>query len=197
MGMKILYWVLYPHVFTAFLNHGIFELIVQGGYTWYGAQLGGMLTLVLYAYFQNVPLKGLADATVLPVCLMMAIVRIGCFVGGCCYGNASTLPWAVSYSFSHPMHGMLLHPVQLYEALLWLLMLAVLWFFKKKHSMFDGFLALLYLTLYGAGRFMLEYVRSDSTTFHAYAGLTINQWLSLGFVMFTLVYFRRLHVKAA
>ncbi len=37
--------------------------------------------------------------------------RIGCFLAGCCYGTATTLPWGVNFG-----DGVLRSPTQLYEA---------------------------------------------------------------------------------
>ena len=39
-----------------------------------------------------------------------AIGRLGCFVGGCCYGKTAEVPWAVH------QHGAWRHPTQLYLA---------------------------------------------------------------------------------
>lgn len=40
-----------------------------------------------------------------------AVGRLGCFIGGCCYGKVASVPWAV-YD-----HGAARHPTQLYSSL--------------------------------------------------------------------------------
>jgi phosphatidylglycerol:prolipoprotein diacylglycerol transferase len=72
----------------------------------------------------------LADALIPAVGIAIALMRLGCYLEGCCYGQVSNLPWAVRYSPNSPAYvehlrrGLLflspqslpVHPTQLYEA---------------------------------------------------------------------------------
>jgi phosphatidylglycerol:prolipoprotein diacylglycerol transferase len=55
------------------------------------------------------------------IALGLAVGRLGCFFRGCCYGEATTLPWGVDFG-DHVMR----HPTQLYESAFALLLFAVL-----------------------------------------------------------------------
>lgn len=48
--------------------------------------------------------------------LSYGILRLGCYLGGCCWGRFSTVRWAVRYFNEHsvmPFLGIPVHPVQL------------------------------------------------------------------------------------
>jgi len=57
--------------------------------------------------------RSTGDAFVLPICVGLAIGRVGCFVAGLhddTYGLPTTLPWGVDFGDGIPRH-----PTQLYE----------------------------------------------------------------------------------
>ena len=63
--------------------------------------------------------------------------RLGCFMNGCCYGKACSLPWAVHFPFDHETHGLGVHPTQIYESIGNLLIFIGLSAFYPKRK-FDG-----------------------------------------------------------
>lgn len=86
--------------------------------------------------------------------------RIGCFFGGCCFGKPTDGIFGVVFpegSIPYEYYGgaVAVHPTQLYEAAFLLLLALFLWKFGKKEAF------PLYLILYGAGRFLLEFLRND------------------------------------
>jgi len=44
----------------------------------------------------------LADAVTPGLFVGLAVMRVGCFLAGCCYGVESTLPWAVEFPYGSP-----------------------------------------------------------------------------------------------
>lgn len=86
--------------------------------------------------------------------------RIGCFLGGCCFGKPTDCVFGVVFpegSLPYEYYGgaVAVHPTQLYEAAFLLALFLFLLFCGKKY----GFP--LYLILYGTGRFFLEFLRND------------------------------------
>ncbi len=88
-----------------------------------------------------------------------AIGRIGCYFNGCCYGTKCDASWAIY------QHGAWRHPTQLYSSAAAALIFAVIWFSRgqlKREG--DGFK--LYLLLYGASRFVIEFARDRSVVWN-------------------------------
>ena len=85
--------------------------------------------------------------------------RIGCFFGGCCYGCPTNSVFGVVFpegSLPYEQYGVsAVHPTQLYEAALLLLIAGILFLWGKRAAF------PLYLMLYGAGRFVIEFFRAD------------------------------------
>jgi phosphatidylglycerol:prolipoprotein diacylglycerol transferase len=118
-----------------------------------GALAGGYLFGELTKKLAGVRFStGDALAFALPV--GQAIGRLGCFFGGCCYGTASSLPWAV-YE-----HGALRHPVMLYESALDLALAAALFAIRNRPRP-PGHLFRYYLLGYAAVRLGLEALRGE------------------------------------
>ncbi|MEZ0325100.1 MAG: prolipoprotein diacylglyceryl transferase [Fimbriimonas sp.] len=114
------------------------------------------------------------DQFALALCAGEAVGRIGCFFSGCCYGSVCELPWAVE------QHGALRHPAQLYSAGVALSMLGVLLLIRSQYRLREGMLFQIYLAMFGATRFGLEFVRQRDSL---WMGLSPMQWFCLELVV--------------
>jgi phosphatidylglycerol:prolipoprotein diacylglycerol transferase len=126
----------------------------QGGLSYHGAILGGMLALFIFARQRKLTTGLLLDICAIPALAGLAIGRIGCLMNGCCYGKIFQGPWAIMLpEIENP--PLPRHPVQLYEAILCLIGIAVLsfWFKKKK---FQGELFVGFVGIYAIIRFITE-----------------------------------------
>lgn len=160
LGARALYLLQNPQHVDGPLS---FVDLRSGGLVFYGAMIVGLPvgSLLMRAY--SMPFYAMWDifATAMP--LAHAISRLGCFAAGCCWGAATDVPWAVTYTHPRavaPLHQAV-HPTQLYEAG-WLLLVGVVVnaFYARKR--FDGQVMLLYLTLYAFGRSVVEAFRGDA-----------------------------------
>jgi phosphatidylglycerol:prolipoprotein diacylglycerol transferase len=153
-----------------------------GGGVWFGGVLAGSAVWYALAKRHGVRPGRLANLVFVVAPLCHAIGRIGCFLGGCCYGSACDLPWAVTYTdpAAHRLNGtplgVPLHPTVLYEAALELGNFLVCWTLWKRKAP-DWTIAAVWLGLYGVERFFLEFLRSDPRGF--LGPLSTSQWLSL------------------
>lgn len=140
--------------------------LLPGGVVFYGGLIGGAIGLLGAARAQRLPVRRVVDAAVVPVCLGHAIGRVGCLLGGCCYGRPFAGPWAVTYTHPlSPLHdGIARHPWPLYEATLMLLF--ALWLATAgapaTRGVRPGYHGALYLAVYAIVRFSLEFFRGDS-----------------------------------
>ncbi|MCK4943086.1 MAG: prolipoprotein diacylglyceryl transferase [Candidatus Aminicenantes bacterium] len=140
----------------------------KGGASSYGGFIGGFLLPFIYFKKNKLNFLSYADAVVPALCMGIFIKRIGCFLNWCCYGSASSLPWAINAG-DFPRH-----PTQIYLALNGLILFFL--FSKLKHKQkYSGWLLSWCLIVYGASRFLIEFLRdSERYLFN----LTIAQWAS-------------------
>jgi len=165
---------------TAFyLTHPLDALAIwRGGLGIPGAVIGGSLAMYWFTRRQKVSFGLWADLSAPALALGQAIGRWGNFVNQELYGAPTDLPWAITIDPPYRVPGFetfeRFHPLFLYESL-WNLgnMFLMLWL-SRKHAekLRNGDLALVYLIVYPVGRFLLEFLRLDSSQV---AGLNANQ----------------------
>ena len=162
-------------------------LIQQAG-VWYGALIGGGLTLVLLARRWKLNVWAVLDMAAIPALLGGGIGRIGCLLSGCCHGKTSDLPWAITYTnpLAHRLHPELpfdaLHPAVLYELVAVLLIALVLDRFGAVQRE-QGQITLLWVILYGIARMVVELFRGDQIRGTLFGPLSTSQSISLVLVL--------------
>jgi phosphatidylglycerol---prolipoprotein diacylglyceryl transferase len=133
--------------------------VFRGGLVWYGGLLSALTVACFYPRRHGFSWRVGMDALAVGLPLGLALGRIGCFAAGCCFGRPSDLPWAVSFPMRRFGVIIPLHPAQLYEALLMLLVFGVL-YARRRRKRFDGELMVIYLFLASWARFGVEFFRS-------------------------------------
>jgi phosphatidylglycerol:prolipoprotein diacylglycerol transferase len=140
--------------------------IFQSGGVFYGGLVGGILVAWWYARRHHLPGWQTADVLAPGVVLGQAIGRLGCFSAGCCWGKPTQVPWAVTFTDVYSARAVgtpmdtPLHPSQLYESFAtFLIFFLLLWLAPRKR--FHGQVTLVYVALYSAVRFALEFLRGD------------------------------------
>lgn len=133
-----------------------------------GALLGGLLGVELAKKIGGIT-RRTGDAFVVPLCVGLAVGRVGCYLSGLtddAYGTPTSLPWGVDFG-----DGIARHPTQLYEIGFCLAFLAALpWLRGRMGAPGDLFRA--WLASYFAFRFVEEIIRVAP---RPYVGLTIYQ----------------------
>ena len=135
-------------------------MIRHGGLVFYGGLVGATLATLLYARVKKLPLWKLGDVLAPSIALGYVPGRIGCLMNGCCYGQPTSLPWAIHFPPEHETRGQGVHPTQVYDSLLNLaLYLALAWLYRRKK--FDGQVFAAYLVGYAITRSLVEMLRGD------------------------------------
>jgi phosphatidylglycerol:prolipoprotein diacylglycerol transferase len=119
------------------------------------------------------------DLVALTIPIPWIAAKLGCFFNGCCYGRPCSLPWAVTFppGARTAPPGVPVHPSQLYEVGLMLIILLV--FSQLKSDRWQGTKLLWFLAIYGVGRAATDFLRGD-TEGPLYLGvLSLTQVLSL------------------
>ena len=173
-------------------------MIQHGGLVYYGGLIGATITGIGYLAWKKLSVWKIADVLAPSIALGSVFGRIGCLLNGCCYGRACDLPWAIQFPADHETHGAGVHPTEIYDALLNLVLyLFLAWLFRRKK--FDGQIFALYLIGYAVCRSIVEFFRGDYPVDHIYGGLfTSAQLLSVPILLAGIVlwfWFSR-HVEA-
>jgi phosphatidylglycerol:prolipoprotein diacylglycerol transferase len=93
--------------------------IWNGGLVFYGGFVIALVTAILYLKRKKLSLFLTADIMAPPLALGHFFGRLGCLFAGCCYGKATDLPWAITFTNTESLAplGVPLHPTQLYAAI--------------------------------------------------------------------------------
>lgn len=148
----------------------------SGGLTSMGGIAAGLAVVALAARMARVRAADMLDAFVPAGLLALGIGRVGCFLGGCCYGAATSLPWGVVFPETP---GGARHPLQLYSATLDFVLVAL----TGRVSGPPGTAARVGCIGFGVGRALLELLRDPGTRDLLTGSLTVAQvgGLSLAF----------------
>ena len=155
--------------------------VIKGGFVFYGGLIGGILGLFIYTKQFKLPTIDFFTLYAPVVPLGHAFGRVGCFFAGCCYGMEYDGPLHCIYHDTlgtTPLQTPLL-PIQLIEAVLLVLIFAVLIILYCKNS--PNVIAT-YMLLYGIVRFTLEFFRGDRER-GLYFSVSTSQWISIGLIV--------------
>ena len=198
-GAKIYYVLLNWEQTAAAPMQMIFS---RGGMVWYGGFFGATALIVWEIRKQKLPIGKMADVIACALPVGYAVGRIGCFLVGDDYGRPTDLPWGMAFPNGTPpttvavlqrefgvtvdpaliqKYGDVIpvHPTQLYEVGLSVLIFAVLWSMRK-HGHRDGWLFGLWLIFAGSERFFVEIFRAKDDRF--LGPMTVAQVISLGLI---------------
>jgi phosphatidylglycerol---prolipoprotein diacylglyceryl transferase len=152
--------------------------IHHGGLVFYGGLVGASLATVFYARARRIDIWKLADGLAPSIALGQALGRVGCLLNGCCYGIPTQAPWAAHYPPDHATQGVGVHPTQIYEAALNLLLyLGLAGYYRRKTR--DGEVFAAYLIAYALLRIGVEFFRGDYAVRYLGGNVTPGQAASL------------------
>jgi phosphatidylglycerol---prolipoprotein diacylglyceryl transferase len=170
----------------------------EGGYYYHGGLAGGIAGYVLYhAWRGNNVIDGL-DLGAPFAALGEAIARVGCFLGGCCWGiPVSGFPGIAFPKYSQAYLQQLtsgliredtaaslpVHPAQLYMSASMMILFLGLRFVARR-PVVRGEIVLLFLVSHCFVRFWIEFLRADMS--RPFYGLSLTQWVSIVIYMVAL-----------
>ena len=156
-------------------------------YIWEGGLVlfGGLTFGVIAGYFVVQREKGdipaMFDAVAVAIPLAQVFGRFGNYFNQELFGTPSTLPWAVEieerFRPAAYREFATFHPTFLYEQLWNLAIIAFILWYEGRRKLVRGSWFLVYAVLYGVGRFLIEFLRTD-TTFR-FLGISRNGWVAM------------------
>ena len=159
----------------------------EGGMSFHGGLIGVVTAVFLFSRKVRRPFIDVMDFSAPLIPLALGFGRIGNFIGGELWGRVSDVPWAMVFpkGGDDPRH-----PSQLYQAFLeGVVLFAILfWFSRKPRPRYT--VSALFLIVYGALRFGVEFVREpDSHIGLAFDWMSRGQLLSIPMVVLGIVIF--------
>lgn len=198
----LLMWVVAGTIIGARLGHVFFYewdvysqdpikilYVWQGGLASHGGTIGIILAVLLFSLIttRRSPLWTF-DRLVIPIALVGGLIRLGNLMNSEIFGHATTLPWGFKFVRSAEWHqlyeGLACHPTQIYEALCYFALFALLmWLYWKKNAECrPGLIFGIFLIGIFTPRFFIEFIKNDQVAFESTMTLNMGQWLSLPFV---------------
>lgn len=162
--------------------------IWEGGLASHGGTIGVIIGVLCFSYFtaKRSPLWTF-DRLVVPIALVGALIRIGNLMNSEIYGAPTDLPWGFIFvrDTHSPNPGLPAHPTQIYEALAYLGLFAVMmWmYWKRNDEERPGLIFGVFLTVLFICRFLIEFVKNDQVPFEANMALNMGQLLSIPFII--------------
>jgi prolipoprotein diacylglyceryl transferase len=117
--------------------------------------LTGMVAAWIYGRRKSLPFWPTLDALALGLAVFGIALGLSHLSSGDAFGAPSSVPWAIE------LWGEYRHPSQIYETLLAVLILFVLWR-TREWDTFTGFIFLSWVVMTAAARFFLEAFRGES-----------------------------------
>jgi len=169
------------------------------GLVFLGGLIGSIICVSIVLKNRNLPWYLFADIIAPLIMIGYAIGRLGCFLVGDDYGLPSSLPWAVSFPEGLPpttissfaayypwidtsginSEVFKVHPTQLYESAVGILLFLFLWSRRKKNQR-AGTMFFSYLLLAGIERFSIEFLRTNEKyLFDTFSGAQMISFLMI------------------
>ncbi|MDG1848570.1 MAG: prolipoprotein diacylglyceryl transferase [Candidatus Marinimicrobia bacterium] len=169
------------------------------GLVFLGGLIGSIICVSIVLKNRNLPWYLFADIIAPLIMIGYAIGRLGCFLVGDDYGLPSSLPWAVSFPEGLPpttissfaayypwidtsginSEVFKVHPTQLYESAVGILLFFFLWSRRKKNQR-AGTMFFSYLLLAGIERFSIEFLRTNEKyLFDTFSGAQMISFLMI------------------
>ena len=171
--------------------------IWRGGLGIWGGIVGGVALGLYGARRHHIDWRIALDCVAPALALAQAIGRWGNYFNQELYGRPSTLPWAVK--IDNPVHcsGAVVNcapypanittfqPTFLYESIWDLVCVGLIVLAERRLRIRRGYLIFVYAALYCVGRAFTEHLRVDEA--HQYLGLRLNDWVSIGVFVISVV----------
>lgn len=197
-GARLLNFLTYPGAYTRGFHLWTFsyrQLSLMGGL------VAGVAAVVLYCCFRKGRFPLIADALTLPAAAGIILLKLGCFLNGCCFGKPTEGPFGLIFPANESRYGFInslqvvkakspvVHPTQLYEIAGALAALAFSFLLTRFLRLKEGSTASIFISVFCAARWIvlpfreLPYEKQVISTFYPvlYAALIS---LSLGYFLY-------------
>jgi phosphatidylglycerol:prolipoprotein diacylglycerol transferase len=186
-------------IYYAILVGDVTALMSRAGFVFWGGLIGGILGSAAVVMWKKGSFLKVSDAAAPGLAAAYAVGRTGCWAVGDDYGRVWNGPLSVAFPQGAPPSSvenlmqfgaaglgdlpaqqvLAVHPTQLYETVMGLVMFAILWRMRA-HTKQAGWLFGAYCVLAGIERFAIEFFRAKDDRF--FGAFTVAQVIAVAFV---------------
>lgn len=176
--------------------------IWEGGLASHGGTIGIIICIFLFSWFstKKSPLWTF-DRIVTPIALTGGLIRLGNLFNSEIFGHPTDMPWGFKFVRSNEwlreFYDQPCHPTQIYEALCYFALFALLFwlYWKRNAECRPGLLFGIFLFVLFTCRFLIEFVKNNQVDFEANMSLNMGQWLSVPFMILGLFFIARAFMR--
>ncbi|MEG2759562.1 MAG: prolipoprotein diacylglyceryl transferase, partial [Rikenellaceae bacterium] len=168
----------------------------EGGLASHGGTIGLIVAMWLFGRKNKVPFLWGIDRIGIAAPLVGGLIRIGNLFNSEIFGTETSMPWGFLFvrsgEWQREFAPAACHPTQIYEAILYFVIFAILIFLYYKTNIATqkpGAMIGLSLTMIFTGRILIEMIKNVQETFEASMVLNMGQILSIPFVVIGVVAF--------
>ena len=161
---------------------GVYQFIGFQGLASHGGTLGLLIAVALYCRKYKTRFLWVLDRIAIVSPIVAAFIRFGNFMNSEIYGKPTNGNWGVVFQRDDLIPR---HPTQLYEAISYLLIYALLITIYKKTELLksNGWFLGLTLILMFSARFIIEFFKENQVAFEDSMAINMGQLLSIPFVI--------------
>ena len=165
-----------------FLPDGGWKMTGYAGLASHGGTLGLMIALWLYVKKTKLSLWTVLDNIAIATGSMACCIRLGNLMNSEIIGKPTDVPWAFIFEKVDLLPR---HPGQLYEAIAYALLFAIMWYLHKRmpEKIGTGWYFGFCLTYIFTFRFFIEYTKEIQEAFEASLPIDMGQILSIPFIV--------------
>lgn len=155
----------------------------EGGLASHGAIIAMILTTYLFCRKRKLVFYSFADMIAIPIAFGAAFIRVGNFINSELVGKITAVPWAVNFAGYEGLR----HPVQLYQALGYIIIFVLLLSMLKIKNRKEGAIFWSLLFLDSLFRLFTEFFKDLPPNYgFIFLGLNLAQWASIIIILISL-----------
>lgn len=177
------YYLAHPlEIILPFRLEGGFEFTGYQGLASHGGVLGLLIAIIIYSRKNKISSMTLIDMTAIVAGIGAGFIRLANLMNSEIIGKATNASWGFVFE---RIDNVPRHPAQLYEAICYFIVLAVMNYFYKRNSkslgtgFFFGLLIFLIFTI----RFIIEFIKENQVGFEDALALNMGQILSIPYIL--------------
>lgn len=166
---------------VTFPPDGGIKFIGYQGLASHGGVLGLLIGLFFYSRKTKHSMIDILDLIAVVVGVSLGFIRLGNFMNSEIIGMPTTKPWGVIFERADNLAR---HPSQLYEAISYFIILAIMiiLYLKMRDKLKNGILFGLATVLFFIARFLIEFLKEDQVGFEEGMTFNMGQLLSLPYI---------------